>query len=73
LAAFSNPLYSQQFRFPAKLIALFLRDGQALKDCFESLCRDWRLGNLPELVTQLHFSTATPGTIFTSYNDGRAL
>jgi len=45
---FSIHIYQNSFEFPAKVMALFLRDGQALKDCFEFTCRSWRLGNYPE-------------------------
>jgi hypothetical protein len=54
-----STLLTTVFRFPAKLIALFLRDGQALKDCFESICRSWRLGNLPERLPNFIFNRYT--------------
>ena|SRR6476620_9839616 len=43
------------FNFPAKVTALFLRDGQALKDCLEFTCRSWRLGSLPERLPNFIF------------------
>lgn len=46
-----------RFKVSCKVIALFLPTDRALKDCFEFTCRSWRLGNPPEMVTQLHFQS----------------
>jgi len=62
LAAFSaQPLsfclyiFATAVLVSCKVIALFLRDGQALKDCAEFHCRSWRLGSLPERLPNFIF------------------
>jgi hypothetical protein len=62
LAAFSaQPLsfclyiFATAVLVSCKVIALFLRDGQALKDCAEFHCRSWRLGNPPQWLPNFIF------------------
>ena len=55
--ALSRIAHWLRFKVSCKVIALFLPTDRALKDCFEFTCRSWRLGNPPEMVTQLHFQS----------------